>query len=326
MKLRNQVPVILLFLSICLHAEPLRVFIAGEAEISPDKPEGSAVSLSYVDSALIRLTGDLRFFRGIQLDLTAPANFPAYRGYLASVIYNNTVPVPGAGIADIDAKQLSLEALPNKILNTWQIPLRDSHGLRSSPYVTIPTDVIDPLSFPLLFRLMPVIKGISEEMEKMIFLLNIKPILSDEGGIRISFNYPEQLPGRPVTVLIDDEIVVNPGNELILKEGEHNLVILSQDYRNQSRRFMVERAKFLDLLIELQDPTPLLIFEYPEGARIFVDNRQVGDPELPYPVEPGLHEIRFQMSNYLITRPVTVQKGKTYRIALSVDVNITEND
>ncbi|MDR0313123.1 MAG: PEGA domain-containing protein [Treponema sp.] len=307
-------------------AESIRVIIAGIAEISPDRPEGTTISLTYLDSALIRLRGETRFLRGIQLDLTAPQGFLAYRGSLASVLYAGLNANPSTGIADLEAQQLSSETLPNRILNTWIIPVHPAHGLRSSPYVTIPTGVVNPSSFPMIFRLMPVIKGITQELERMVFQLQIRPILSDEGAIRINFIYPDQIPVRPVIVLIDDELIVNPLEALFLREGEHNLVILSDDYRNQSRRFMVERARFLDLTVELQDPAPLLIFEHPEGARVFVNNIEVANTLAPYPVAPGQHEIRFQMSNYSIIRPITVQRGKTYRIALSVDVDITEND
>jgi hypothetical protein len=88
----------------------------------------------------------------------------------------------------------------------------------------------------------------------------------------------------------------------------------------------VERAKILDVSVELQDPTPLILFEYPEGARIFLDNVPVSNPQSPRAVEPGVHEVRFQVSDYSIIRPITVQKGKTYKIALSVDVNISESN
>ena len=326
MKLLSFFFVLLFIHGLRLEAEPLRVFIAGEAEVSLDKPEGATISLAYSDTALIRLKGDTRFFRGIQLDLRAPQGFLAYQGSLASVFYGELNGSPQSGAVDINARQLSLEALPSKVLNTWQIPLRPSHGLRSSPYVTIPTGIVPPASFPMLFRLMPVIKGISEELEKMAFLLQVKPILSDEGAVKINFSYPEQLRRRPVTILIDDEVIVNYEEELLLKEGEHHLLVLSEDYRNQSRRFLVERAKVQILYVELQDPTPLLIFEHPEGVRVLVNSVPVNDTRAPYPVESGIHEVRFEMSNYSIIRPVTVQKGKTYRIAMSVDVNITEND
>jgi hypothetical protein len=173
---------------------------------------------------------------------------------------------------------------------------------------------------------MPVIKGISRELETMVFQLTVKPILSDEGAIRLRIRYPEQLAERPVTILIDDRVIENTREERLLKEGEHNLVVLSDDYRDQNRRFVVERAKIIDLQVELQDTTPLIYFEYPENALIFLDNVPVANPGTPQPVEAGLHEVRFQVSDYSVIRPVTVEKGKTYCVALSVDVNITENE
>jgi hypothetical protein len=128
-----------------------------------------------------------------------------------------------------------------------------------------------------------------------------------------------------VSILIDDRLIENSDEEQLLREGEHNLVVVSEDYRSVSLRFVAERAKILEVQVELQDPTPLIIFEYPENARIFLDNVLVRDPQQPHTVEPVLHEVRFQVSDYSIIRPVTVQKGKTYKVALSVDVDITEN-
>jgi hypothetical protein len=326
MNIRKCLIVLLCFLDFSLKAESLRVLVAGVNEVSLNSLGGTTVPLSYTSSALILLKGDTRFFRGIQLELTAPQGWLAYRGSLAAAVYGDLDKTPEPGVADLEGRQRSFEPLANKIQNIFQIPLRQGHGLKSSPYAAVPTGIVPPPSFPLLFRLMPVIKGISEEMENMTFNLLAKPILSDEGAVKISIRFPEQLPGRAFTVLIDDKVIEKPGEERLLKEGEHDLVVLSEDYRNQSRRFLVERAKVLDLAVELQDPTPLIVFEYPEGAMIFLDNTPVSDPQALQPLEPGIHEVRFQVSDYSIIRSITVQKGKTYKVALSVDVDISETN
>jgi hypothetical protein len=208
----------------------------------------------------------------------------------------------------------------------YQVPIRAAHGLRSSPYVNALAEIIPPASFPLIFRIMPVTKGLSEELENIVFHLTAKPILSDEGAVRIQARYPEHLQQRPFTVLIDDILIENPAEERLLKEGEHHLVVLSDDYRNENRRFMVERTKTLDLTIQLQDPSPLMIFEGPENARIFLNGRPVPNSPEPVMVEPGVHEVKFQVGDYTITRSVTVLRGKTYRMALAVDINISESD
>jgi hypothetical protein len=316
----------LFFLASGLEAEPLRVLVAGTLEAALDDPGRVSVPLGYNGSALILLGEDIRFFRGVELELSAPQSWLSWQGSLAMALYSDLDRVPSPGVADLQGKRIAFELLPNKIQTVYQIPLRQGHGLRSSPYVTVPVGIIPPSSFPLLFRIQPVIKGLSEELEQMVFHLGAKPVLSDEGAVKISLRYPEQLPGRPFTVLIDDVVIENPGEERLVKEGEHHLVILSDDYRNENRRFVVERTRVLDLAIELQDPTPLLIFEAPENARIFLDNVPLSGRPEPKPVEPGVHEVRFQVSDYAIIKTLTVLRGKTYRVTLSIDVNVSESE
>jgi hypothetical protein len=171
---------------------------------------------------------------------------------------------------------------------------------------------------------MPIVKGLSEEIENMPFTLTARPILGDEGAVRLNFRYPSQLRDKPFTVLIDDVVVGNPAEEMLIKEGEHHLVVLSDDYRNERRRFMVERAKRLDITLELQDPTPLIIFEAPENARIFLNNNPVRDSG-PVAVEPGVYEAKFQVGDYTLTKTITALRGKTYRVSLSVGIDIEEN-
>ena len=316
----------LLLIASQVQGESVRALVAGIHRLSLADPEGTTVPLSYVSSSLIRIEGDTRFFRGIQLELTAPQNYLNYRGSLAAALYGELNHSPEIGTADLECRRLGFDPLPARIQTIYQIPLKTEHGLRTSPYTTVLTGVLNTSSFPLLFRLMPVIKGISEELERMIFYLNVKPILSDEGALKINIRYPDNLPNRPLTILVDDKVIDNPREERLLKEGEHHLVILSEDYRNISQRLVVERAKTLYLMVELMDTTPLLVFEYPENAKVYLDNVFIPNPGPPLPVEPGIHEVRFQVSDYTITRPLTVQKGKTYRVSLAVDVNISESE
>jgi hypothetical protein len=317
----------LLFVNICVQtkAEDLRVLVAGNLEVSKDNGPGLSIPLAYNNSAVIMMGKEARFFRGVELELSAPQRWLPYQGSLAVAAYSELDQVPETGVTDLKGRGFLYEPLPAKLQTVYQIPLRAGHNMRSSPYATV-LPVISPESFPIVFRIMPILKGLTEELETMWFRLSAKPILSDEGAVRISFRYPEQLVGKPFAMLIDDTVVDNPGEERLLKEGEHHLMILSDDYRNESRRFLIERAKVLDLTIELQDPTPLIIFEAPEDARIFLDNEPVTLGLTPVPVDPGPHEVRFQVSDYAIVRRITVQRGKTYRVALAVDVNISESE
>jgi hypothetical protein len=325
----KQIFVWLIYLSIFAipaTAESFRALLEGTMELSADSPEGSSINLAYNGSALISLGRGTRFLRGIELELSAPQVWLSQRGSLAMLIYAELDRTPSPGTNELEGRRIAFDSLPNKIKIIYQIPIRRSHGLRTTPYVTVPADTTLPASFPILFKLMPIVKGLSEEVESMRFVLSARPILADEGAVRFNFRYPEQLRDKPFIVLIDDVMVNNPTEEQLLREGEHHLVVLSEDYRNENRRFLVERAKRLDIAINLQDPTPLIIFEAPGNARIFLDNHPVVRENGPIPVEPGVHEAKFQVGDYTLTKNITIQRGKTYRVALAVGIDIEENE
>lgn len=307
-------------------AETFRTIVGGRLSVSADRTDSAVLPLTYIDSALIDLAGDKRFLKGVELELRIPQPFMKYRGSIALAFYAPLKPIPAEGVADISADRLGFELIPNKLQAVYHIPVRRNHGLKASPYVSMPTSIIPVTSFPLLVRLMPVIKGLPEELESISFQLSAKAIPADEGALRVSFKYPEKLKDKPFTLLIDDVVVEERTRELILPAGEHSVVVVSDHYRNENRRVIIERAKTTDLQLELQDPTPLLILEAPENAVVFFDGKQVTDTREPFAADPGEHEIRFTIGDYSVVRPVTVRKGRTYRVSLSIDVDISESD
>jgi hypothetical protein len=307
-------------------AESFRALVAGTIDLSSSNPEGASVSMGSNGSVLVTLGKDTRFIRGIELEITAPQGWLAYKGNLAMLVYADLDHQPSRGTNDLEGRRVVFDPLPNKVKTVYQVPIRSPHGMRTSPYAVVLQNTVPPSSFPILFRLMAIVKGLSEELENMVFTLTAKPIFTNEGAVKISYRYPQQLRGKQFTVLIDDVVLENPAEEQLIKEGEHHLVILSEDYRNESRRFMVERTKTTDLIIELQDPTPLIVFESPENTRIFLNNNPVSRDSGPIPVDPGTHEARFLIGDYTLTKTINVQRGKTYKVAVSVGIDIDEND
>lgn len=315
-----------LLIAASVGGETFRTVVAGKLTVSPDAPQGSTLSLSYIDSALISIEGDRRFLRGIELELRVPQPYLKHRGSLAVSFYAPLKKIPAEGVADLNAERIGFEMLPNKLQTVFHLPVRKNHGLKTTPYVSIPTPVVPASSFPALFRLMPVIKGLSEDFEEMRFQLAARPILAEEGAVRLSLKYPEKLKDKPLTITIDDAAVADPTKELLLSDGEHVLSIASDFYRSENRRFVVERAKSMELSVELKDPTPALSIEAPENAKVFFDGNPVADPRKAFNAEPGEHEVRFVIGDYSVVKPISVSKGRTYKIVLSIDVSIDESE
>jgi len=308
-----------------LQAESFRTLVSGSVEVSTGQTD-TVVPIGINGAVIINLGDDTRFLKGVEIELTAPQSWLPYRGSLVMIIYNKINPQTADGLADIDGSRIAFEPLPSRLRIIYDIPIRQHHGLRATTSVTIPTNIVQPASFPIIFRLMQISKGLPDDFEKLTFNLTAKPILSDEGAVRIIPRYPSQLRNRPFTVLIDDTVIPNISDQVFLREGEHHLVVVSDDYRNESRRFVIEKGKTIDLTIELQDPSPIIIFEAPQNAQIYLNNNLIPRGRESVTVNPGQHEVKFHVSDYTITRTLNVQRGKTYRVSLAVDLAVQEED
>jgi hypothetical protein len=327
----RQTGILYFFLVSGLFAENINVKIADIIEVSKDKTQSNAVQLTHDSAAIISLDKDTRFLRGIELTLSAPQTWLNHPDSLAIVIYSNVGKIPAKGTAArMEATQLKTETLANKIQTIYQVPLTKNHNMRSTPYVTvISSNALSALSFPLLYRIMPIVPQVDEEIEDMRFQLTVKPLINDEGAVKINVKHPiaqNKAAYKPYTTLIDDRVIENIEEEQIIKEGEHYLMIISNDYRNESRRFILERGKTMEINITLQDITPLILFETPDNAKIFLDNVRISPTVTPRPIEPGPHEVKIQVSDYTIIKTIFVRKGKTYRVAFMVDLDVTEDD
>lgn len=316
----------LLFSAFELQGESFRSIVEGSIEITPEKPAGGSVPVGINSSVILNLGPEARFLRGVEIEITAPQAWLPYRGSLVLAVYNNISPKTAEGEADISGSQIAIEPLSPRLSIVYHLPVRQPHGLRTTTSVTVPAGIARTSAFPILIRITPVIKGLSAELENMIFNLAARPILTDEGAVRLIPRFPPRLANRPFTVLINDTEITDITSQIILKEGEHNLVILSDSYKNESRRFIVEKAKVIDLYIDLQDPAPILILEGPRNAEVFLDNARVWRTNEPIVIEPGNHEVRFHVGDYSIIKNINARIGKTYRVSLGLDLSIKEED
>jgi len=317
--------ILLLIPGMALNAEAFRTIVEAAPEVTPERPAENAVSMGINSSIIVNLGAEARFLRGIELEITAPQAWLRYRGALVMMLYNNITPQTASGISDMVGTRIAFEPLPSRLRIIYQIPIRAQHGLRTTTTVTVPSAVAQPATFPIMFRLVQVGKGLPDDFENLRFSVIARPILSDEGAVRLVVRYPSNLRNRPFTVLINDNVISNISEQIMLREGEHNLVVLSDDYRNISRRFIVERGKIIDLVIELHDPAPVIILEAPQNAVIYLNNNIIRSRE-PFTIEPGTHEVRFQVGDYTVVRTINVQRGRTYRVAMAVDVTVNEEE
>lgn len=305
-----------------LGAEQFRTQLAGALDLRTSRE--AVHEMGFNDSLLLRVPSDMRFVRGIELELVCPQAAVRASGSLAVVFYRAGNLSRPEGIVDVNANQLFIDQLPGRLRSLYQIPLREKHGFKTSPYARIPFAYAG--SGDYLFRLMPISKGFEEGIESWRFTVKARVIHADEGAVSLAVTYPPGLEGEAWTVTVNDEEVAPVDGELILSAGEHQLTLRGPAFRTEHRLVNIAPGEVRELAIALRDPAPLVYIQTPENAEVFFDEVAFEGGAEPLVTTPGEHEVRFTIGDYTITRTLLVRLGASYEVNLVVDVDIVEKE
>lgn len=322
--------VILATLGVPAGAEELRTIVAGTAAISGEVPEGVKFSVAYNEAVAITLPKESPFIQGFEIEVKIPQAAVNFPGALAYELWRRLDPAPDKNRFGYEGDRIITQPLPPRGSLVLQVPIRKDHNLKTTPYATVLPTILEARDFPLVFKFYAISKGMPPELENAEFQVRIRPLLTDEGALRLSLRFPDGADKSSVALSLDDKRLPDgrylDGRELlVLKAGTHYLRVSSEKFRDESRTFTVDQGRILDLVVELQDTTPLLVIEAPDSAQISIDGqRLVKEQRTSLNVEVGEHTVSCRIGDYVITRKFSAYRGKTYRLVLSVDLQVQE--
>jgi len=321
---------ILLFTGAIGYAESLRGPVVSMVELDVSKAPEVSFELGLEDIASVSLTGDLRFLQGVQLEVQVPDTARGFPGSFGLYLYKNVTPTPTSGLGTYSAARAFFDIVPSGNRFFVTIPLRTDHTLRQTADSYLVKPPIDSEDFPLLVTIYPVMKGLSRSATNSRFNITAKPLLVDRGALRLRITDPQgveiqKASGalREFTVLLDGSTIEYGDEDFILTPGLHKLVLESPRYENQSMTFGVERGKVTNVALELTEPVSTVKIDAPEGTQLFVDGARVEKSPLQLP--PGEHTLLFKLGDYTISRRLTVEAKKNYKISLSLNILINED-
>ncbi len=307
-------------------AEDLRALVAGVAVISPENADGTRMAIGFDESVAVVMPKDSPFVQGFEIEIRSPQAVIAAPGGFAYELWRRLDPSPDRKRVDYSGERILMQPLPARAGYAIQIPIKADNAIKPSPYATLIPALVEQRDFPFLFKLVPISKGLSSDVESAKFQVRVRPLLSDEGALSINLRYPEGAAEHyPLDATVDDK-KVDPSQPILLNSGAHKLGISSEAYRDESRSFAVEQGRTLELVVELQDTTPVLIVEAPDSAIVTIDGAtmdQVAKPEMT--VEPGEHTAICRIGDYTLTRKFTANRGKSYKLVLEIDLQVQED-
>ena len=177
-------------------------------------------------------------------------------------------------------------------------------------------------------------KGVPEEVMNSKINFTVRPILSDKGLLKIRLDLPqleeEQTPSpeNNITIFIDNEVSPAEDSEkgILLASGIHNVNVISENYRTEVRKIRIDPAKKMELAITLKSIEPTVIITAPEGATVFLDDEKFEALGKEVVITEGDHKISCGIGDYQIVRSLSVTKGRSYKVNLTVDLQISEDE
>ncbi len=282
------------------------------------------------DLGVLRLEGDVRFLRGVQLEVQVPGSAQEFPGSFALYILRDVSPDPELAVMTFQGRRVALEPLPLGARFFYSMPAVPEHQLRSTVDARVAPQSLGIEAYPVVFSIIPVMKGISPAAAEGRFVVTARPLLLDRGALRLSILTPEgdeireaQGAFRNFSLSIDGEEVEYTGEEIVLATGLHRLSLESQVFENETVTFGVERGTVAEMNIELERPRSEITVDAPRNAELFVNGVPWNRNE-PLSLDPGDHTILFELGDFSVSRRFQVEPKKDYEIVLSLDIMIRE--
>ena len=310
--------------TLSLSAESFRVRRVHTLSVNSEENNEDTARLGINDALAINLPEDMTFIEGLELKMEIPEAVAYWMDSVACSVYANIKPVPKPSQIDYQGTRAYVSTLPGKLSWVLQIPLKKENSIKSNKYTTKVDSIIEPEDHVVFVRLQPVMKGVPEETMNAIIPITVKPILINKGLLRLNLSAS----GGDVnncSVYIDDNIVdFSQNNKMLLDTGIHNILIVSELFRNEVRTVRIDQAKITDLQVELKSIEPTLFITAPEGTKIYLDDKPCTTVGKEFQISEGEHKLQFIIGDYEIIRNITAIKGKTYTANFSLDLQISE--
>jgi hypothetical protein len=301
----------------------LRTGVASVVTVFPASPEGVTVTLRYNQAVAVNFPTDSLFIQGLEFELRIPKAVQGAESSIAWSLYSKVSPPPSMDRVDYDASLIATQPLPSRVSVNLILPVIERHGIKSGPFAGLIPSVAGPDKFPLMFKLTPIGKGLSPSVESADFKLTVRPVLRDEGAISIKVAFPEGADRPDSVVYVDDKRIEDNPAMVLAKKGARVVRVSAEGYKEEVLTVAVEAGRIVTVAIELVPSAPVFSFQAPAGTFVSIDGQAVPASEMNnYPVEPGEHTLFFRIGDYSMTRKVMALRGKTYKLVLSVELDI----
>ena len=318
--------IIMLIALIPAAAENIRGKIAGNIILTDSTAAGdNNLTMSIEDLLAVTVDKDSEFIRGFEVEVRVPSQLRNYGSSFAFNIYEAISPEINDGIGTYYGRKYDSLILPNSARFFIRIPVGEKLPQSADPYTTVFSGVTEAADYPLMFTVLPMMKGFPSSLYDSGFSITVNPIYKDAGKLKLEFIIPEGLPRDSLRLSIDGK-TVRASDEIRLVSGNHSINAGVAGCADISRTFSIRAGETTNIVFEFEELESSVLIDVPENTVTYIDGEKLEiTPEGRIILDPGEHLVLFKIGDYKISKKFELLPGKDCKISLFLDIFIEEN-
>jgi len=292
--------------------------------------ENNELTMGIEDVFAVSVDEEARFIRGFEIEVKVPSELRRYGSSFAFNIYKQISPEISEGIGTYYGRKYDSIILPDSAKFYIRIPTGEQLPAEDNLYTTVFTRLTGKSDYPMMFTILPMMKGFPSSLYNSGFTVSVSPIFRNSGILNLELIIPEGLDPASLRLMIDNEaengFSEDGTREYKLTAGSHSLTLDITGGRSISRSFEISSGKTTRLSLKVEKLESTVFIDVPENTIIYIDGEKV-DSEAGnmMNIEPGEHLVLFKIGDYKISKKFEILPGKDCKISLFLDIFIEEN-
>lgn len=319
---KSYLSVFIFLISLSLIAENISGPFVGSLGLS----ESMNTKVNFKPEEIISIHNDteLPFLSGVELEIVLPASFLEYRNSFGLYFYKQITPTPSEETVMYQGKQVFMRFLPMQKSVFIQIPLIEEHSLVQDAITIVFPSLIPDSDYPLLFTLLPIMKGIPDKAMGTDLTMQIKPIYEAKGKLLIYFENYQNRAEEGVNVKINEkEYPFERETAITLESGLHKLLIDNSLLGSYETTVAIEPGKTTEITHVFEYIAPILNVNIPEEAEFWLDGELILLPEdKMLQISAGSHQIQMYWMDMVLEKNFTAVMGEKLEISFSAELKM----
>ena len=318
---------IIIYSAAAAYGENIRGKVVESISLS-DSSSGNAVSFLMNIEDVFAVTVDQAsdFVEDFEVELKLPSDLREYSNSFALSIYKRISPEVSTGIGTYYGSKYETLFLSDAAKIYIQIPYLKKLETETSPFTTVISSPLAKADLPVMFTILPLMKGFPSSLYSSSFEISVSPVLSDSGVLNISINTADSLSDAEYTLRVDNSRLSASEKTVTLKTGTHTVSLDMEGAAPLRKTVTIRKGETLELNLEPVILKSSAMLDVPENSDVFIDGEKIEYPAgKTLELLPGEHVVLIKYGDYKISKKITVTPGKDCKISLFLDIFVEEN-